>query len=69
MKERSFASDFKAYLGEQLTKLRAWFRPVAGDPLFLKIIKGILKAVVLLILTALSPVILLVLTIAFLAAF
>lgn len=69
MKERSFASELKDYLGKQLTELREWLRPVADDPLFLKIIKGILKAVVLLILTALSPVILLVLIITFLAAF
>lgn len=69
MKERSFASELKDYLGEQLTELREWLRPEADDPLLLKIIKGILKAVVLLILTALSPVILLILIIAFLAAF
>lgn len=69
MKERPLASDLKDYLAEKWTALREWLRPVADDPLWLKIIKGILKAVALLFLTAMSPVILIILIITFLAAF
>ncbi|HKK77843.1 MAG TPA: hypothetical protein VJ953_22385 [Saprospiraceae bacterium] len=69
MKEQPFLSDLKDYLADQWTALREWLRPVADDPLWLKIIKGILKAVALLFLTAMSPIILIVLIITFLAAF
>lgn len=68
MKE-SFAGALLDYLSEYLKQLKEWLRPVPDDPLYLKIIKGFLKGIVVLLLTALSPVILLILIISFLAAF
>ena len=68
MKE-SFAGALLDYLSEHLKQLKKWLRPVPDDPLYLKIIKGFLKGIVVLLLTALSPVILLILIISFLAAF
>ena len=67
--KQSFASALQDYLANQLRQLRDWLRPVPDDLLFLKIVKGIFKALAVLVLTALSPVILLILIITFLAAF
>jgi hypothetical protein len=72
MKERedeSLASAMIDYIQKQLKELREWLRPVSDDSIFLKIIKGIFKTFVLIILTVLSPVVLLILVIAFFAAF
>lgn len=69
MKDESFSSALLDYIKKQFNELREWLRPVPEDPLFLKIIKGILKAIVVLILTIFSPVVLLILIIAFFAAF
>ncbi len=65
---QSFARELQKYVAQQITKLRHWVRPDPSDPLALKIIKGIFKALVVLVLTAFSPVIAVILTIAFLAA-
>ena len=65
----SFARALQDYLSKQVTHLRHWVRPVPEDPLYLKIIKGFFKGLVLLLLTALSPVIVVILVISFLAAF
>lgn len=67
--KQTFAGALIKYLSEQLELLKEWLRPVPEDPLYLKIIKGFLKALVVLLLTALSPVILVILIISFLAAF
>jgi hypothetical protein len=66
--DQSFARALWKYLEEQVTHLRHWLRPVPEDPLYLKIIKGFFKGIVLLLITALSPVIVVILTITFLAA-
>jgi hypothetical protein len=67
--KQTFAGALLEYLNEQLNQLKEWLRPVPDDPIYLKIIKGFLKALVVLLLTALSPVILVILIISFLAAF
>lgn len=67
--KQTFAGALLDYLSEQLKQLKEWLSPVPEDPLYLKIIKGFLKALVVLLLTALSPVILVILIISFLAAF
>ncbi len=69
MKDKSLSSALLDDIKKYLKELREWIRPVPEDPLYLKIIKGIFKAFVLLILTLFSPVILLILTITFFAAF
>ncbi|MFP4090494.1 MAG: hypothetical protein ACLFUB_20980 [Cyclobacteriaceae bacterium] len=65
---QSFARELQKYISNQVTNLRHWIRPDPEDPLYLKIIKGFFKGIVILLLTALSPVIAIILTIAFLAA-
>lgn len=69
MKDESFFTVFWDYSKRQLKALRAWLRPVPEDPLYLKIIKGLFKAILLVMLTVFSPVYLLILVIAFFAAF
>lgn len=69
MKEQSFSSALLDYIKKKLSELKEWLRPEPSDPLFLKIIKGFLKSIAVLVLTIFSPVILLVLIIAFFAAF
>ena len=65
----SFAKELQAYVTQQVTQLRQWLKPDPSDSLALRIVKGIYKSLAVLVLTALSPVIVVVLTIAFLAAF
>ena len=65
----SFSQGLQEYIGKQINALREWIRPVPEDPLYLKIIKGFFKGIVVILLTALSPVILLILTVTFFAAF
>jgi len=66
--DQSFARELQQYISRQVTHLRHWIRPDPEDPLYLKIIKGFFKGIVVLLLTALSPVIVVILTITFLAA-
>jgi hypothetical protein len=66
---KTFASELQKYITEQVTKLRHWLKPEPSDSLALKIYKGIYKSLAVLVLTALSPVIIVVLVVAFLAAF
>lgn len=68
-KDESFSSALADYIQNTLKDLREWLRPEPEDSLFLKIVKGIFKTIALLILTIISPVILLVLLISFFAAF
>jgi hypothetical protein len=69
MENKSLSKAFFGYIGDKLKNLREWFRPIPEDPVYLKIVKGIFKSFALLIMTILSPVILLILAIAFFAAF
>lgn len=68
MKE-SFASELWRYIGRQFDELVEWVKPNPEDPLGLKILKGFFKGIVVLVLLALSPVIVLILIIAFIGAF
>lgn len=65
----SFARELQKHVADQVKKLREWIKPVPTDPLGLKIVKGFFKSLVVLVLIIFSPVICLLLTIAFLAAF
>lgn len=67
--DKSFARELQKYISDQVKKLRKWLKPDPADPLGVKIIKGFYKSIVVLILLIFSPVICLLLTIAFFAAF
>lgn len=67
--DQSFNEGLREYIVQQVRALREWVRPRPEDPIFLKIVKGFFKGLVVLVLTALSPVILLILTVTFFAAF
>lgn len=54
---------------KQIRALGEWVKPDPADNLFIQIIKIMYKSVVLLILTALSPVVLLFLIISFVGGF
>ncbi|MGD1893196.1 MAG: hypothetical protein ACFB15_21735 [Cyclobacteriaceae bacterium] len=66
--DQSFARELQKYISQQITQLKHWLKPDPADSLALKIVKGIYKLLAVLVLTALSPVIIIVLVIAFLAA-
>lgn len=65
----SFAKELQKYVAENIKKLREWMKPDPADHLGMKVIKGFFKSLVILLLLIFSPVICLLLTIAFLAAF
>ena len=67
--EPTFARELQKYVSKQVKDLREWLKPNPNDTTSTKIFKGIYKGIVVLILIALSPVLALILTIAFLAAF
>lgn len=67
--DNSAAKALREYIFQKIRELREWIRPDPADPLILKIGKLFLKSLVLLVLTAFSPVILLLLLIAFVGAF
>ena len=67
--DNSAAQALREYIFQKIKELREWIRPDPADPLLLKIGKLFLKSLVLLVLTAFSPVILLLLLIAFIGAF
>ncbi|MEM8970219.1 MAG: hypothetical protein AAGE93_27640 [Bacteroidota bacterium] len=66
---QSFATELRKYVIQQFTQLKEWLRPNPADSVAVKIFKGVYKSLAVLVLTALSPVIIVVLIIAFLAAF
>lgn len=68
MKE-SFATELWKYTRKQWDELLEWIKPEPTEALGMKILKGFLKSIVVLILIALSPVIIIVLVVAFIAAF
>ena len=65
----SAARALRQYIFQKIKELRLWVKPDPADPLLMKIGKLFLKSLVLLVLTAFSPVILLLLLIAFIGAF
>lgn len=67
--DNSAAKALKEYIFQKIRELRDWIKPDPADSLMLKIGKLFLKSLVLLVLTAFSPVILLLLLIAFVGAF
>ncbi len=66
---KSFAIELQNYVTKKVAELRQWLKPVPTDSLPTKIFKGIYKGLAVLVLTAFSPVIIVILVIAFVAAF
>lgn len=56
-------------LRENFRKYKEWVRPEPNDPLFLSVVKTFFKGLTAILLLALSPVVILLLTVAFVAAF
>ena len=67
--EPTFARELQKYVAKYVREFREWLKPDPTDTTTKKILKGIYKSIVVLILIAFSPVLALILTIAFLAAF
>lgn len=65
MEEESFTEELRKYILAQVRALGEWVKPDPADNLFIQILKIMYKSVVVLILTALSPVVLLFLIISF----
>lgn len=59
----------QTYIMQQVKTLGAWVKPNPADKLFIQIVKIMYKSVVLLLLTALSPIVLLFLAISFVGGF
>ena len=65
----SFAVELQKYIAQKVAQLQEWLKADPTDSLALRIVKGIYKSLAVLVLTALSPVILVILVVTFLAAF
>lgn len=66
---KSFAKELQEYIAQRINQLRQWLKPDPSDSVAVKIFKGIYKSLAVLVLTALSPVIIIVLVVTFLPAF
>ncbi len=60
--------DIRNYLRKKVAQLKEWLKPAPADPLVLTVVKSIGKAIALLLLIAVSPVLLLVMIFVFFAA-
>lgn len=65
MEEESFSEALRKHILKQISALGQWIKPNPADNLFLQIIKLFFKSIVVLLLTAFSPIVLLVLIIGF----
>ena len=65
MEDESFAKELRKYILAQVRALGEWVKPDPEDKLLVQILKIMYKSVVVLIITALSPVVLLFLIISF----
>ncbi len=68
-KEKTLSKEIRALIHKQYKDFVNWMRPSAGDPLWVQILKLVCKIPVFLFILAMSPVALIVLIFAFLAAF
>ncbi|AHM59669.1 hypothetical protein D770_07030 [Flammeovirgaceae bacterium 311] len=57
--EESFGKELQKFLMQKIRELGQWVKPDPTDNLFLQIIKIFFKSIVLLLLTAFSPVVVL----------
>jgi hypothetical protein len=69
MEEESLSKALRTYIIKQIRALGEWVKPNPADNLFVQILKIMYKSVVVLILTALSPIVLLFLIISFVGGF
>ncbi len=69
MEEQSFAKELQKYILKQISMLGEWVKPDPADNILLQILKIMYKSVVVLLLTALSPIVLLFLIISFVGGF
>lgn len=67
--EPTFAKELQRYVAKQVNDFRIWLKPDPKDSTSMKILKGLYKSIVVLILIAFSPILAVILTVAFLAAF
>ena len=65
MEEESFSEALRKHILKQIRSLGQWVKPDPADNLFIQIIKLFFKSIVVLLLTALSPIILVVLIVGF----
>lgn len=64
----SLNEEILKIIKKNLISYKEWMKPKEGDPIALTIIKSIFKGIVALVLVAFSPLVLLILVIAFFAA-
>jgi hypothetical protein len=67
--ENSFYKEVILALEKYLKQYAEWLKPTRGEPLGLVVVKSIFKAFSTIFLLVFSPVVLLILVVAFLAAF
>ena len=66
--EESLNKELQKYIMQQIRALGQWVKPDPSDNLFLQIVKLFFKSIVLLLLTAFSPIVLLILVVGFIGA-
>ena len=69
MEEESFSEALRNHILKQIRALGQWIKPDPADNLFVQIVKLIFKSIVVLLLTAFSPIVLLILIIGFVGGF
>lgn len=67
--ENSFSKEVLLLIKKNLKLYKEWLKPTPGDPLGLTIVKSFFKGLSTLLLIAFSPIVMLILIVAFLAAF
>ena len=66
--ENSFKEAVIEQIKKSFARYKEWIKPTPGDPLVLTIFKSFFKALSAIVLVAFSPIVLLILILAFLAA-
>ncbi|EMR04749.1 hypothetical protein [Cesiribacter andamanensis] len=69
MEEEPLGQALRTYITTKIRELGEWVKPDPADSLLLQVLKLMYKSVVVLLLTALSPVVLLFLIISFVGGF
>lgn len=67
--EKSFAKELLDLLAKNFNLYKEWLKPTPGDPMALTVIKSFFKGLSSLLLIMFSPIVVVILIIAFLAAF
>lgn len=67
--EKSLAEELADLTMKQIRSINSWIKPKPEDPIILQGLKLIFKSIVVLIFVALSPIMLVILVVAFFASF